>query len=90
MSLLNVKFHEWFFSLSQLKKHASLKVRVGLTLPLGVRVRIRSCLLPPPNGGFHALPLPPRHGRVFTHSPVPASAQAVMTYAPCLLSVGKY
>ena len=28
MPLLNMTFHEWLFSLSQLKKQASLKVRV--------------------------------------------------------------
>ena len=40
MSLLNVMFHEWFFSLSQLKKHASFKVMFSVNSTISGRVRV--------------------------------------------------
>ena len=46
MSLLNVMFHEWFFSLSQLKKHVSLKVMFRVNITISGRVRVWSSFLP--------------------------------------------
>ena len=79
MPLLNLMFHGWVFSLSQLKKQASLKVREGLPLQLLVRLRVRSWLLPA------------SAWECFTHYPTIFSLEGVHPFSPpCPLRAGKY
>ena len=54
MPVLNLMFHEWLFSLSLLKKQASLKVRVVVRINIRVSVRFRSWSESPLGaGGLH-------------------------------------